>query len=96
MFVQIYKQKFHLKKYSFYNYCLLDYKFVLIITRPNSVRFGMVGWVALGEPAPRLAHIGTMVKTLDLKKKVDRVKKFHLFLSFFFFLAGGVGPNRGK
>jgi hypothetical protein len=37
-----------------------------------------------------------MVKTLDLKKKVDRVKKFHLFLSFFFFLAGGVGPNRGK
>jgi hypothetical protein len=71
MFVQIYTQKFHLNKISFYEPTIvvfLTINLLLIITRPNSVRFGMVGWVALGEPAPRLAYIGTMVKALDFLK----------------------------
>jgi hypothetical protein len=68
-------KNFICKKISFYELTIvsLTINLLLIITRPNSVRFGMVGWVALGEPAPRLAYIGTMVKNPGFKKKVDRV-----------------------
>jgi uncharacterized membrane protein YesL len=45
MFVQIYKQKFHLEKFSFYELTIvsLTINLLLIITRRNSLQFGMVG-----------------------------------------------------